>query len=334
MARFFRFFFTTGLAWTALGLHFVVCACYLRRWDKMAAVTVFPFWGWGLAGAGMAGLAWIIGRQRMAAVFFWLWLATVMAGSDETMPLLRVMAEKPQRGAAAPVDWKMPLRMVSLNCRAGMWNPQALQDVEPWNPDILFLQEAPLPQDLQKFAAKLYGDARGHFEGGYKCAILSRGVIRNTLTSYQPYSILGTVEIAPGKFVEVACVHLQGAETSMELWTRDAFRRHYYNRQSRRAELARLLGVQRLYQGDNPAIVGGDFNAPAGDAVFDLLRDGGFRDAFREVGSGWADTYPNAAPVLRIDHLWVNNYIIPQRAMVVKTQYSDHRMLVVDLLIP
>lgn len=334
MARFIRFFFTTGLTGAAAVLHLVVCAGYLRRWDKLAAVTVFPFWAWGLAGALMAGTAWLAGRRRFAAVFFWGWLVTVVLGSDETVPLLRWRAETPQPGIPAPVEGQKPLRLVSLNCRAGMWNPQALADVEPWHPDIVFLQEAPMPLELQRFAARLYGKGGGHFEGGYKCGIVARGPIRSSLTGFQPYSILGTVEYAPGKQVEVACVHLQGAETSMELWTRDAFRRHYYNRQSRRAELSRLLGVQRLYEGDNPAIIGGDFNAPAGDAVFDLLKAGGFRDAFREAGSGWADTYPNAAPVLRIDHLWVNSRVAPRRAGVVRTRFSDHRMLVMDFLLP
>ena len=83
----------------------------------------------------------------------------------------------------------------------------------------------------------------------------------------------------------------------------------------------------------HPAIVGGDFNAPAGDAVFDLLKDAGFRDAFAEAGSGWPDTYPNAAPMLRIDHLWVNSPVRPVRAAAVKTVYSDHRMVVCDFFL-
>lgn len=334
MARYFRFFFTAGLTWAALGLHLVICACYLRRWDKVAAVTVYPFWAWSFAGMFMAGLAWFVGRQRMAAGIFWLWIGTLLIGSDETRPLLRFTAEKPLPGVAAPIGGQQPLRIVTLNCRVGFWHPQALEDIEPWKPDIVFLQEAPAPLELQKFATRLYGDSRGHFEGGYKCAIVARGEIRDAISGFQPYSILGTIEYAPGRQIEVACVHLQVAETSMALWSMEAIKRHYYNRQSRRGELARLLGVQRMYRGDNPVIVGGDFNAPAGDAVFDLLKDSGFRDGVSESGSGWLDTYPNVAPVLRIDHLWVNNRVFPKRACVVRTQHSDHRMVVMDVIIP
>lgn len=334
MASVFRFIFTTGLTWAALGLHLVICACYLRRWDKLAAITVFPFWAWALAGAGMAGMAWLVGRRRLSAGVFWLWLATIMVGSDETRPLLRLSAEAPLPGNPAPVAAGQPFRIVTLNCRIGMRQPQSLTDIEPWKPDIVFLQEAPVPLELQKLTTRLYGEGNGSSAGGYHCGIIARGRLQNTLTGFQPYSILGTVEVAPGKLVEVACVHLQGAETNVKLWTKDAFRNHYYNRQSRRSELLRLMGVQRLYSEQHPAIIGGDFNAPAGDAVFDSLKQSGFHDAFAEAGSGWPDTYPNSAPVLRIDHLWMNSLITPVRATTVKSQYSDHRMVVCDFLIP
>jgi vancomycin resistance protein VanJ len=334
MASALRFLLTTGLTWAALGMHLVVSACYMRRWDQVAAITVFPFWIWALAGVGMAGLAWIISRRRMAAVICLLWLATLFIGSDETRPLLRWHAEKPLPGPAALVDGTRPLRIVTLNCRAGMWNPQALQDLVPWDPDIVFLQEAPAPLELQRAAARLYGNPTGHWEGGYHCGLLARGRISNTLTGWQPASILATVEWTPGKFVEVGGVHLQGAETTVKLWNPSALRSHRLNRQSRRFELARVLSVQRFISRQHPAIIGGDFNAPAGDAIFDLLKEAGFRDSFAEAGSGWPDTYPNATPVLRIDHLWVNSRIKPVRAIAVETKHSDHRMIVCDFLVP
>ena len=334
MASVFRTLFTTGFTWGALGLHFLVCACYLRRWDKVAAITVFPFWSWALAGAGMAGVAWLIGRKRLPGAVFLLWVGTVLLGSDETRPLLRLTAEKPQPGVPAQVNGTRPLRIVTLNCRVGRAHPEALKDVEPWQPDIVFLQESPFPNELEKLTDRLFGVKQGEWVGGPECSILARGRIHEPVTGWQPTSVLGTVEFAPGKFIEVACVHLKGAETTVKLWKKEAWLSHYYNRQSRRAELSRLLGVRQFLSRQHPAIIGGDFNAPAGDAVFDLLRDAGFRDAFAEAGSGWPDTYPNTAPMLRIDHLWVNAGITPVRAAAVTTVYSDHRMVVCDFLLP
>ena len=106
------------------------------------------------------------------------------------------------------------------------------------------------------------------------------------------------------------------------------------NRQTRRSELSDLLQFQNFFKGPNPSIVGGDFNAPAGDAIFDLLTERGFRDAFTESGSGWPDTYPNNSPVLRIDHLWVNSQVTPVRTAAITTRHSDHRMVVSDFFIP
>ncbi len=334
MAGLFRFLLTTGFTWGALGLHLLVCACYLRRWDKVAAITVFPFWAWGIAGVGMAGLAWLVGRKRLAGAVCLLWAGTIIFGSDETRPLLRLNAEEPLPGAPPPVNGTPTLRIVSLNCRVGPANPNVFKDIESWQPDIVFLQESPYPQELEKFKTRLFGKAESEWVGGPECSIVARGRIHNPITGWQPASVLGTVEFSPGKFIEVACVHLKGAETTVKLWRKEAWLSHYYNRQSRRVELSRLLGVQGFMSRQHPAIIGGDFNAPAGDAVFDLLRDSGFRDAIAEAASGWPDTYPNAAPMLRIDHLWVNPLITPVRAAAVKTLYSDHRMVVCDFLQP
>ncbi len=334
MLRVFRILVTTGFTWAAIGLHFIVCASYLRRWDKVAAVTVFPFWAWGLVGLVLGVIAWIMGRKRLAAGAALLWLVTIVIGADETRPLLRLTAEKPQPGTPALVNGAQPLRIITMNCRAGMWHPESLKDLEPWKADIIFLQEAPTPLELEKFATRLYGNPKDHWQGGFNCALLTSGLIRSTRTSNQPWTILSTVEVRPGKMVDVACVHLKGAETSMKLWSPDAFERHTLNRQSRRSDLSILLGAQGFFSDNHPAIVGGDFNAPAGDAVFDLLKHRDFRDAFALAGSGWPNTYPNYAPVLRIDHLWVNPQVTPVRAAAVTTRYSDHRMVVCDFLIP
>jgi endonuclease/exonuclease/phosphatase (EEP) superfamily protein YafD len=334
MGRIIRFILTTGCTWGSLGLHVLVCACFLRRWDKAAALTVYPFWVWCGAGLIMAALAWGIARQRLAGVVALVWLGTMLIFSDETRPLLRMAAEKPQPGRPAAVEGgAVPLRIITLNCRHGMWRPHVLDQLIPWQPDVVFLQEAPFPADLQKAAARLWPGQPGYFEGVSNCAILSRAKITGALHGHQPYSMLGTVELRPGKVVELACIHLAGAETGMKLWQRDTWRSHYYNRQSRRIALAAVLGAQQVFIGDHPVIVGGDFNAPAGDGVFDALERRGFIDAAKAAGIGWPCTYPNAAPVLRIDQLWMRG-LQPVRARTVESEHTDHRMVICDFLIP
>ncbi|MGD0111676.1 MAG: endonuclease/exonuclease/phosphatase family protein, partial [Armatimonadota bacterium] len=79
-----------------------------------------------------------------------------------------------------------------------------------------------------------------------------------------------------------------------------------------------------------PIILGGDFNAPAGDAVFSLLRPR-LRDAFAEAGRGWGNTWSSTLPLVRIDQVWVSK---EWRAVNVVARWagpSDHRMVVCDL---
>ena len=336
MARALQFLLTTGLAAASALLHAGICACYLRRWDKAAALTVYPFWAWGAVGFAMAFVAWVVGRRRFPLVLAGVWLVTVIVGADETRPLLRGRSNRPAAGPApTQTDGRRPLRLVTFNCRAGIWHPETAAEVLAWHPDIVLFQEAPVPGELRKLAARLVeGDPDGHWEGGWQCGIVAKGRLSRSLAGFQPHSLLSTVEVMPGRFLDVACVHLQSAATDMRLWLPDTWRRHLRNRLSRRAELQRLLDVQRFIQQQHPAIIGGDFNAPAGDAIFRLLDQRGFRDLFREAGAGWPDTYPNQAPVLRIDHLRGNDRIQPVRAFTVRSQGSDHRMVVCDFLLP
>ena len=76
--------------------------------------------------------------------------------------------------------------------------------------------------------------------------------------------------------------------------------------------------------------MGGDFNAPAGDAIFELLYPN-LRDAFGEAGVGWGNTITNDYPFLRIDQVWVSHHFQVQRVISRKTAFSDHRMVICDL---
>ena len=80
-----------------------------------------------------------------------------------------------------------------------------------------------------------------------------------------------------------------------------------------------------------PVIVGGDFNAPAGDPAIGLLSPR-FKDSFRSAGVGWGDTIVNTMPIHRIDQVWVSDAFKPMRVEAVKSINSDHRKVVCDLV--
>jgi endonuclease/exonuclease/phosphatase (EEP) superfamily protein YafD len=80
-----------------------------------------------------------------------------------------------------------------------------------------------------------------------------------------------------------------------------------------------------------PTIIAGDFNAPANDVVYRLLEPE-FTDAFDEVGTGWANTYHRSLPLLRIDHIYGSEKLVPVRSRAFKRAKSDHRMVVADFI--
>lgn len=339
MFRFLRFLLRTGLPLAALGLHLVIVLCFARRWDRATAITVLPFWAWGFVGLALAGLSFLIFRSRLALVVTLLWLVTIIIGADETRPLLRFTAEPPRPGPPADFSGKKALRVVSLNCKR--FNPVSVEETLAWEPDIILLQEAPFPGRLLEIAKKLYptGRPQDHVVGGYDCAVLARGKVvplsDRSAANIRPdlVHVLPCAVQFEDRMVHVVCVHLQGAVTNMSLYKKSTWELHYRNRQSRRSEmiLARVWLHALNLNSTAPIIIGGDFNAPAGDAVFRELEPD-FTDAFRATGSGWANTFPNATPLVRIDYIFANQHLTPIRSSTVQTANSDHRMVVADFV--
>ncbi len=329
-----------GWPWGGLALHFGIVAAYARRWDRAAALTVFPFWAWCGLGVILVLLGWKWQRRRASVFLLVLWLVTLVIGSDETPPLLRWRAQRPVPGVPADDGGRHLLRVISLNCRH--MNPVSAEEVLPWHPDVVLLQEAPSHQALALLAQKLYPDGQPtHVLGGYEVAVLTRGEVLplytlsvdaggNIVSPFLMRELPCSIKL-DGRMLHVVSVHLQGAVTEVGLHRAAAWQSHYMNRISRREEmrdLRRFLEVRKLY-GMAPILIGGDFNAPAGDAVFrELTPD--FTDAFAAVGSGWGDTFPNKTPLLRIDHIYASSQLQPVRACTVETANSDHRMVVAD----
>ncbi len=79
-------------------------------------------------------------------------------------------------------------------------------------------------------------------------------------------------------------------------------------------------------------IIAGDFNAPAGDKVYRMLKHD-FADTFDDAGSGWGNTFHRSFPILRIDHIFASRSFQAIRSKAVTVTESDHRMVISDLLI-
>jgi endonuclease/exonuclease/phosphatase (EEP) superfamily protein YafD len=140
------------------------------------------------------------------------------------------------------------------------------------------------------------------------------------------------VKLHSGIEAEVLSVHLESPE-----YRRDFRHLGYWHEQAQRRRIHRkqmeevVWRIQRLAP-ETPIIVGGDFNAPACDGIFRLLRSR-LQDTFAQAGIGWGNTIFNHRPVLRIDQIWVNDRFRPAVVVVRESKYSDHRMVICDLII-
>ena len=100
-----------------------------------------------------------------------------------------------------------------------------------------------------------------------------------------------------------------------------------------RAQLDLLAQMPGSVSG--PLIMAGDFNATKDHAPMQALLSSGMRDAYSDVAGGIGATWPQwdgpVFPVMRLDHVLVNDAVTVLRAEVQDNRGSDHRRLAVDL---
>ena len=301
-----------------------VSVCYATRSDACAAVTVFPVWAWLFPGLALAALGSRRRGNRPVAVVLVLWLSFVLAFAEEPWSLLRSLTTP--RGARGRGE---ALRVVTLNCNVGDAN--AAGEVAPYRPDVVLLQESPCRGGVEAVAGALFGAGAGVVLG-VDASILARGrVAPADLTPEQrSYFVQARVRLTSGTEVEVFCTRLTPAVFRLDLWSPECWREQARNRRTRRDQLRAIADRIESLPADLPVILGGDFNAPQGDAVFRSLAPR-LHDTFREGGRGWGDTVINEFPFLRIDQVWVSGAFRTVNVVARRTRHSDHRMVVCDL---
>ena len=311
----------------ALALHFVVTLCYIKRWDKVTAVTVFPLWSWALIGIFIIAVSWLFARNKFGVLVAAVWLVTALVGADEIPGIVNSIKGK-NLTQAHPVthEGKSIIRVATINCKNR--TEEALLEAKAYAPDVVLIQESPGGSSLKKIAQEFYGE-EGQFAGGWHCGIIARGKIMAIKNSPTPRFSHATLTLDDGRSIDLVSVHLKHAITRWDLWNRDCWKTHYSNRKIRRRQLIEILTHVSKTHGNRPVIFGGDFNAPASDAVYNILRHH-FLDSYRAVGSGWGNTFFNRLPLLRIDQLWATTQLQPVNARAVPTKNSDHRLLVCD----
>ena len=95
---------------------------------------------------------------------------------------------------------------------------------------------------------------------------------------------------------------------------------------SREPALRRLTELTHEQTG-TPVMILGDFNTPSDSIHFAPLREQ-HRLMFEEVGRGYRPTWPFPAPVLKLDHIWINRLLEPIDCRHGTSWASDHRPVI------
>jgi endonuclease/exonuclease/phosphatase family metal-dependent hydrolase len=178
-----------------------------------------------------------------------------------------------------------------------------------------------------------FGSALDYDGGKYGVAILSRWpIVSDTLLhlpvtppqqraggSYEPRGALRVVVASPRGRLTIINTHL------------DASSDDRYRRQEADSIISLVAQARRS---EHMVIAGGDFNSTPESIVQTNVRRDGLRDAWSECASGDGFTYPDAAPVKRIDYLFLTGDIRCASARVIVTHASDHQPLLVELTLP
>lgn len=309
----------------------VMSALYLVRPPNVDPITIWPFWFWALPGIfiGLLGVRRRTLRQALLALG--LWAVAVGSIAEEPRMMLRLIWHRTPVLSNHDGD-EQTLRVVSLNCAGGQL-PAAAEALAQ-DPDIVLLQETPSQLELTELVADRPGwKALAAFDG----AILVRGVLEPVALGLQQKRFFCYAFATPsrlGSNARVAVISTRLTLPSLRLgpWRPATWRGAARARAIRAKDMAQLAEKGHDASSQMPTIVGGDFNAPAGDSLFRVLKPH-LRDAFAEGGSGWPNTIINDTPWSRIDQIWISDHFAVRSGHVLPTEHSDHRMVVIDLIL-
>lgn len=308
------------ILWTFVGL------CYFVRFDSCALVTVFPAWVWLIPGLSLAAFESRRGNRRVGVAILGLWLVFLLWFADTPASLLRGMVASASSCDLAETDGT--LRVITLNCAT---SARAAREVAEYRPDVVLLQESPSRKQLEALAQRLYGD-EGGVVWGPDASIVARGRVTavETPASLRGDCVQARIRLDSGAEVTVVSLRLVPSTFRLDFWSPACWQDYADNRRERRRQLLTILRETEAIAPSSPLVLGGDFNAAPGDAVFRSLRPR-LVDAFVRAGVGWGGTILNDRPVLRIDQVWVSDHFSPTAVFAKRTRHSDHRMVVCDL---
>lgn len=303
-----------------LGLIGTGATCW--QLDAFAALSLIPTWCWFIAGVASLILARRLRPRRWLIVMTLLWLLFVVACVEEYHGLLRsVWSRFIQPRAVEPGELR--LRVVSLNCADG--SLRTAREAAAMAPDILLFQESPGRADLEQLAVEMFGNSHGVLWSS-DTSIITRWPIQ--AADARDHFVEGLVQLPSDFQVRVISLRLAPPVVRYDLWNPACWREQTAKRRQHTKQIDQLLDAL-IDDIEDAAIIGGDFNAAQHDRATWSLREFA-QDTFDAAGYGWGNTVLNTIPVLRFDQIWAGGRCRPVATWAVRTEHSDHRMVVSD----
>jgi len=305
----------------------ITTLAYILKFDSMMAVTFFPAWLWLIPGLAFAFLA-LLHKRRPALIMICCWLLFLILMVEEVHTIGRGLFINEQKIESLRQQGKA-LRVIALNCAGA--NADAAKEAISYKPDILMLTESPSKADAGKLAKELFG-TQAAMAWDHEATIIARGtVISRSLDKHSAaFMTMARITLQNGCQIETISARLLPAYIGLNLFSPYNWKLHRENRIEHHKQISKVLEQIKLVPESMPIIFGGDLNVVAADGSLNPLKPR-LRDCVRSAGVGWPNTAPNEIPLVRIDQIWTSLHFKVLSARAVKTQNSDHRMLICDL---
>lgn len=312
------------LMWCSAAMCVLSWLLHIAQPAPLAWLMIFPRWTWLIAGMGMLFVGYVKPQWKWSLLVFLFWDLYTAFNVLESRSIAKSLFERPRPVPAG----KTSFRVISFNC--GSDSSDAAREAFDLKPDLIAYQESPQRETLQKLASAQWG-TEGSVVWGPDASIVARG--RLTLGQRSPKGtwIWATWHRAEGD-IEVVSLRLSPVPLRFDCWSPDCWRAMTLLRETHRAEIAELIAALGDKSESQRCIIIGDFNAPAHDASLGELRVL-YRDSFDEAGFGWGNTIMNGFPVQRIDQVWINPSLEALRVQAIRSQHSDHTLVISDLFV-
>jgi endonuclease/exonuclease/phosphatase family metal-dependent hydrolase len=301
---------------------------YAFEWDWCAALTLWPPWFWAAPGLLLAVLASGRRRPRRGGCVVALWVAFLLVFAEEAWWPVRAGRSGPYARFNAMYGRGQAFRVVSVNCCGGQ--NEAAWEAMVQTPDVVLVQEAPGPEEVERLAVRFFGRRAGWLYGG-DTAVIARGACTPGPVEprvVHPYT-WAEVRLTNGLALHAISVHLLPPQLRHDLWRLDTWRSTADLERGRRQQLQELANMIEATPASTPIVLGGDFNLPAYDGILRVLCPR-LHDSFRERGIGWGNTVLNELPISRFDQVWLGDQLRSTGTRAIRTRYSDHRLVVCD----